>query len=93
MPPRVANRILTASSIKRSAKSCAASTYTSAGIIATMNVVTFMQEECPYDVLPKIMAYAGPQMAAVLNRTNRFWRETFQEESTWRIMCEELYKV
>jgi hypothetical protein len=57
------------------------------------NVVLWMQEECPADILPKIIAYAGPRMAAALNATNRFWRHSFQEESTWKVMCEELYKV
>ena len=86
MPPRVAHR-MTLLSTKRK------STVTTATTIPAMNVVAWMQEECPSDVLPKILAYAGPQMAAVLNQTNRFWREVFQDESTWRIMCEELYKV
>ncbi len=63
------------------------------GTFMAKNVVVWMQEECPSDILPKIIAYAGPQMAAALNATNRFWRETFQDDSTWRVMCEELYKV
>jgi hypothetical protein len=63
------------------------------GTFMAKNVVVWMQEECPSDILPKIIAYAGPQMAAALNATNRFWRDTFQDDSTWRVMCEELYKV
>jgi hypothetical protein len=86
VPPRVANRFTV--SAKRFGNKAV-----DTGPSASMNVVAWMQEECPSDVLPKILSYAGPQMAAVLNRTNRFWRQTFQEESTWRTMCEELYKV
>lgn len=87
VPPRVASR-MTLSTRRIGIKSV-----DSTGPSASMNVVAWMQEECPSDILPKIVAYAGPQMAAVLNRTNRFWRQTFQDESTWRTMCEELYKV
>ena len=57
------------------------------------NPILWMQQDCPTDILPKIMAYAGPQVASTLNKMNRFWNATFQDESMWRIMCEELYKV
>jgi hypothetical protein len=57
------------------------------------NLLVWMQTDCPQDLLPKILAYAGPQMAAVFGRTNRFWRSVVSSESTWRSLCEELYKV
>mmetsp|Transcript_17435 Transcript_17435/g.26473 ORF Transcript_17435/g.26473 Transcript_17435/m.26473 type:complete len:527 (+) Transcript_17435:307-1887(+) len=60
--------------------------------IAPLNVLTWMEKSCPMDVIPMIIAYAGPQMALSLNRTNKFWHSVFQDESTWKQMCEELYK-
>jgi hypothetical protein len=53
----------------------------------------FLENECPQDVLPKILAYAGPRKAAALRQTNRFWKNVTNKEGTWRVMCEELYKV
>lgn len=53
----------------------------------------FLEKECPQDVLPKILAYAGPRKAAALSKTNRFWKNVTGKEGTWRVMCEELYKV
>lgn len=53
----------------------------------------FLQGTCPQDVLPKILAFAGPHTAAVLQKTNQFWANVVQQEGTWRVLCEELYKV
>jgi hypothetical protein len=53
----------------------------------------FLETECPQDVLPKILACAGPRKAAALSQTNRFWKNVTSKEGTWRVMCEELYKV
>jgi len=60
--------------------------------INTSNTLVWMQSYCPNDILPKILAYAGPQMFAALNQTSRFWHNLMQEESTWRVLCEDLYK-
>ena len=57
------------------------------------NVMIWLQSSCPQDVLPKILAYTGPQMTAALNKTNRFWHDIISKDSTWRTLCEELYKV
>jgi hypothetical protein len=53
----------------------------------------WFQNDCPEDLLPRILAYAGPQMTAAISRTNRFWRDVIDKESTWMTLCEELYKV
>jgi len=62
------------------------------------NAVQWLQQACPGDVLPKILAYAGPQTVAALMRTSKYFFEQIvgnQEESerTWKVLCEELYKV
>lgn len=48
---------------------------------------------CPTDVVPKILAFCGPQTVARLSQINRHWRDLCLAESTWRILCEDLYKV
>jgi len=57
----------------------------------------WLQTDCPADCLPKILAYCGPQQTAVLSRTNRHFHRvvcgTDKREATWRVLCEELYKV
>jgi hypothetical protein len=56
-------------------------------------VLFWMQHGCPQDVVPKILAYCGPKATATLYQCSRFWRDLISEEDTWRIFCEELYKV
>jgi hypothetical protein len=53
----------------------------------------FLIDVCPEDVLPKILAFAGPQKTATLSKVNRVWRDVIAEEWTWRVLCEDLYKV
>jgi hypothetical protein len=57
------------------------------------NVMHFLTDICPEDVLPKILAFAGPQKTAALSKVNRAWRDVIANDWTWRILCEELYKV
>jgi hypothetical protein len=57
------------------------------------NVMEFLIDVCPEDVLPKILAFAGPQKTAALSKVNRVWRDVIAEEWTWRVLCENLYKV
>jgi hypothetical protein len=60
---------------------------------STPNVLDFLIGVCPEDVLPKILAFAGPQKIAALSKVNRVWRDVIAEEWTWRVLCEDLYKV
>jgi hypothetical protein len=57
------------------------------------NVMHFLIDVCPEDVLPKILAFAGPQKTAALSQVNRVWRDIVAEDGTWRVLCEDLYKV
>jgi hypothetical protein len=53
----------------------------------------FLIDICPEDILPKILAFAGPQKTAALSKVNRVWRDVIDEDWTWRVLCEDLYKV
>jgi hypothetical protein len=60
---------------------------------STPNVMQFLIDICPEDILPKILAFAGPQKTAALSKVNRVWRDVIDEDWTWRVLCEDLYKV
>ena len=53
----------------------------------------WLETDCPQELIPRVLAYAGPQTTAAVSLTCRFWKEIVERESTWRILCEELYKV
>ena len=57
------------------------------------NLTQFLTTACPTDVLPKILAHAGPTAAAALQQTSRHFHTLLDAEGTWRGLCEELYKV
>ena len=57
------------------------------------NLMQWLETKCPGDCLPKVLAFCGPQQTAALSRTNKHWNEVIRAESTWRVLCEELYKV
>lgn len=55
-------------------------------------LLRWMEKACPQDVVPKILAYCGPQITTTLFQCNRFWHQLISSERTWRVLCEELYK-
>jgi hypothetical protein len=60
----------------------------------TSNVMDWLQSpNCPKEILPHVLSYAGPQTAHSLSQTNRFWKMVMDDDATWRVLCEELYKV
>jgi len=59
-----------------------------------LNLMQWLETDCPGDCLPHILAFCGPQQTAALSRTNQFWNTAIvRNEGTWRVMCEDLYKV
>eukprot|EP00980_Cylindrotheca_fusiformis_P007653 scaffold1605_cov141-Cylindrotheca_fusiformis.AAC.16 len=59
---------------------------------SSSNLMQWLQSDCPHDLLPKILAFSGPQLIATISRTNRFWHELVSQEATWRTLCTEMYK-
>jgi hypothetical protein len=61
---------------------------------SSLLLATFLTRgDCPSDVLPRILAYAGPQTTCQLQHCSRFFYNVLHRQGTWRILCEELYKV
>eukprot|EP00526_Cylindrotheca_closterium_P008802 CAMPEP_0113655748 /NCGR_PEP_ID=MMETSP0017_2-20120614/29896_1 /TAXON_ID=2856 /ORGANISM="Cylindrotheca closterium" /LENGTH=520 /DNA_ID=CAMNT_0000569065 /DNA_START=246 /DNA_END=1808 /DNA_ORIENTATION=+ /assembly_acc=CAM_ASM_000147 len=59
---------------------------------SSSDLMEWLQDDCPQDLLPKILAFAGPQLVAKLSQTNKFWNGVVSQEQTWRTLSEELYK-
>lgn len=57
------------------------------------NILEWLESKCPGDVLPVVLAFCGPQQTAALSKTNKHWNALVRREGTWRVLCEELYKV
>lgn len=55
--------------------------------------MSFLQDSCPSELLPKILAYCTPQKIATLSRVDWTWYRIIMDDATWRVLCEELYKV
>lgn len=60
--------------------------------VEILNPVQWLEKCCPQDLVPRVLAFCGPQTADVLMRTNRYWHGVMSQEQTWRVLCEELYK-
>jgi hypothetical protein len=60
---------------------------------SSSNLMQWLQSDCPQDLLPRILAFAGPQVIATMSQTNRFWQDLVSQENTWQTLCTELYKV
>ena len=63
------------------------------GSPTSADLMQFLQNECPRDLVAQILTFVGPQTVQTLNRTNTFWHNFIKDESTWKTMCEGLYKV
>lgn len=56
------------------------------------NVLAWLQHEAPQDIVPKILAFAGPRRMRALSRTCRAWRDIVLDEAVWRTACEDMRK-
>jgi F-box domain len=55
--------------------------------------VHYLKDGCPVEVLPLILAFCGPQQTMALSRVSKQWHALIDNERTFRVLCEELYKV
>ena len=58
-----------------------------------LNVVQWLGENCPEDVVPLVLAYAGPQTVAALSKTCSTWKKVVDQQTTRNVLSKELYKV
>uniref|UniRef100_A0A7S2EU66 F-box domain-containing protein n=1 Tax=Ditylum brightwellii TaxID=49249 RepID=A0A7S2EU66_9STRA len=58
----------------------------------TNNVLQWMHDDAPHDILPKILSFAGPRKMDTLSRVNKSWRKIILSETVWRTACEDTRK-
>lgn len=62
--------------------------------VSEMNPLEWISNEAlPKDLLPRILSFAGPQAISSLSLISKSWRKMVLDESVWRVLCEETYKV
>ena len=57
------------------------------------NVVDWMKDDAPRDVLPKILSFLGSRKMNALSKVNQAWNKIVKDESVWRVVCEDTRKV
>jgi hypothetical protein len=57
------------------------------------NALQFLQNDCPPDVLTKVLSYAGPRKIRVLSQTNTYFRDFLLHDEVWRVFSEVFSKV
>jgi len=62
-------------------------------MVLCQHAVHWMNECCPNDVIPYIYAFLGPKLTQTLGDLTPYFESTLAEEQTWKVLCEELYKV
>jgi hypothetical protein len=61
--------------------------------IMTKNVLQWMKDDAPPELLPRILSFCGSRRLTALSKVNRKWNDIINEESIWRVMCEDTHKV
>ena len=56
-------------------------------------VLEFWRTVCPSEVTLKMLAFLGPQIILLLQLTQRNIYHLLQHDVSWRVLCEEMYKV
>ena len=59
----------------------------------TKNVLQWMKDDAPPELLPRILSFCGSRRLCALSKVNRKWNSIINDESIWRVMCEDTHKV
>ena len=59
----------------------------------TPNVFSWIQNDAPQDLIPKIFIFAGPRTVKQLSCLNSKWRELCLSEAVWQTFCEDYHKI
>eukprot|EP00574_Skeletonema_japonicum_P003071 CAMPEP_0201724106 /NCGR_PEP_ID=MMETSP0593-20130828/7941_1 /ASSEMBLY_ACC=CAM_ASM_000672 /TAXON_ID=267983 /ORGANISM="Skeletonema japonicum, Strain CCMP2506" /LENGTH=705 /DNA_ID=CAMNT_0048215301 /DNA_START=260 /DNA_END=2377 /DNA_ORIENTATION=- len=62
------------------------------GAIMTKNVLQWMKDDAPPELLPRILSFCGSRRLCALSKVNRKWNSIINDESIWRVMCEDTHK-
>ena len=59
----------------------------------SINIMEWISEEAPTDVVPQILSFVGSRKLVTLSTLNSKWRSIVLSEATWRTACEDTGKV
>jgi hypothetical protein len=64
------------------------------------SLLTWLETTCPPELVPKILAMAGPHTMRSMLGVNRYWKHVMQDDdnattttTTWKSICQETNKV
>ena len=57
------------------------------------NVLEWMSDDAPSELLPKILSFCGSRKLNALSRVNKGWNAVVKDDSVWRTLCEDTHKV
>jgi len=57
-----------------------------------LNVLEWLEQDAPQDILPKILCFVGPKMVQTLSKVNKSWNSICTSEAVFRTLCEDLGK-
>lgn len=60
---------------------------------ARKNVLEWMNDDAPSELLPKILSFCGSRKLNALSRVNKRWNAVMRDDSVWRTLCEDTHKV
>lgn len=60
---------------------------------ARNNVLEWMNDDAPSELLPKILSFCGSRKLNALSRVNKRWNAVMRDDSVWRTLCEDTHKV
>jgi len=57
-----------------------------------VNVLQWLKDDAPPELLPRILSFCGSRRLSALSKVNRKWNSIINDESIWRVMCEDAHK-
>jgi len=60
---------------------------------ATKNVVEWMNDDAPSEIMLRILSFCGSRKLNALSRTSKMWNALVKDESVWRVLSEDTHKV
>ena len=60
---------------------------------ARKNVLEWLNDDAPSELLPKILSFCGSRKLNALSRGNKWWNAVMRDDSVWRTLCEDTHKV
>jgi len=60
---------------------------------STKNIMHWLHDDAPQDIIPKVFSFVGPQTLQIVSRVNKSWRDLCLAEGVFRTLCEDYGKI